>query len=102
MCAHSFSFFSHLIENKMAASMLLPVVLIELIDSDDEKPRGETRDCLKRRTEFSIYHTLILELMVEDPFKQMFRMSVMDFEIVLKYIATLKGCKVRCSYFLLR
>ena len=35
MCAHSFSYFSHLIENKMAASMLLPVVLNELIDSDD-------------------------------------------------------------------
>ena len=76
----------------MADNVLLPVVLSELIDSDDEKPRrGEIRDWLKRREKFGIYHTLILELMVEDPcsFKQMFHMSVMDFEIVLQHISDL-------------
>ena len=45
----------------MADNVLLPVVLSELIDSDNEKPRrGETRNWLKRREEFGIYHTLIL------------------------------------------
>ena len=76
----------------MADNVLLPVVLSELIDSDDEKlRRGEIRDWLKRREKFGIYHTLILELMVEDPcsFKQMFHMSVMDLEIVLQHISDL-------------
>ena len=73
----------------MAADMLLPIVLSELADSDDEKRRrGKTRDWVRRRDELGMYATLIKELIVEDrcSFKQMFRMSVEDFEIVLQNI----------------
>ena len=42
LCSFILIFLSHSIGNKMADNMLLPVVLSELIDSDDEKPhRGE-------------------------------------------------------------
>ena len=73
----------------MAADMLVPIVLSELVDSDDEKPcREKTRDWVRRRGELGLYATLIKELIVEDrfSFKQIFRMSVEDFEIVLQHI----------------
>lgn len=72
-----------------AEDMLLPIILSEFADSDDEKPRrGKTREWVKRRGQFGIYETLVKELIVEDrmSFKQMFRMSVEDFEIVLSHI----------------
>ena len=69
--------------------MLYPVILSELIDSDDERPsRGKTREWLKRRSELGAYYTIVKELIIEDRlgFKSMFRMSLEDFERVLGYI----------------
>ena len=69
--------------------ILLPVILSELVDSDDEKPRrGKNREWIKRRDQLGAYSTIIRELIVEDrmSFKQMFRMSVEDFETVLQHI----------------
>ena len=69
--------------------MLYPVILSELIDSDDERPsRGKTREWLKRRSELGAYSTIVKELIIEDRlgFKSMLRMSLEDFERVLGYI----------------
>ena len=69
--------------------MLYPVVLSELMDSDDERPcRGKNREWIKRRSELGIYSTIVKDLIIEDQlgFKSMFRMSLEDFERVLGYI----------------
>ena len=66
----------------MASDMLLPIILSELVDSDDERPRrGKTREWIRRRNQLGLYETLIKELIIEDrlSFKEMFRMSVEDF-----------------------
>ena len=66
----------------MASDMLLPIILSELVDSDDERPRrGKTREWIRRRSQLGLYETLIKELIIEDrlSFKEMFRMSVEDF-----------------------
>ena len=73
----------------MASDMLLPIILSELVDSDDERPRrGKTREWIRRRSQLGLYETLIKELIIEDnlSFKEMFRMSVEDFEPVLSQI----------------
>ena len=73
----------------MASDMLLPIILSELVDSDDERPRtGKTREWIRRRSQLGLYKTLIKELIIEDPlsFKEMFRMSVEDFEAVWSQI----------------
>ena len=59
------------------------------MDSDDERPRrGKTREWIRRRSQLGLYETLIKELIIEDrlSFKEMFRMSVEDFEAVLSQI----------------
>ena len=69
--------------------MLLPIILSELVDSDDERPRrGKTREWIRRRSQLDLHETLIKELIIEDrlPLKEMFRMSVEDFEAVLSQI----------------
>ena len=66
----------------MASDMLLRIILSELVDSDDERPRrGKTREWIRRRSQLGLYETLIKELIIEDrlSFKEMFRMSVEDF-----------------------
>ena len=66
----------------MTSDMLLPIILSELVDSDDERPRrGKTREWIRRRRQLGLYGTLIKELIIEDrlSFKEMFRMSVEDF-----------------------
>ena len=66
----------------MAPDMLLPIILSELVDSDDERPRRvKTREWIRRRSQLGLYETLIKELIIEDrlSFKEMFRMSVEDF-----------------------
>ena len=46
--------------------MLYPVILSELIDSDDERPsRGKTREWLKRRSELGAYSTIVKELIID-------------------------------------
>ena len=73
----------------MASDMLLPIILSELVDSDDERPRrGKNREWIRRRNQLGLYETLIKELIIEDrlSFKEMFRMSVEDFEAVLSQI----------------
>ena len=69
-----------------AATVLL---LCELMDSDDEKPRrGKTREWVKRRREKGYFNNIVKELKVEDRcgFKEMFRMDVKDFEHILSKI----------------
>ena len=66
----------------MASDILLPIILSELVDSDDERSRrGKTREWIRRRSQLGLYETLIKELIIEDrlSFKEMFRMSVEDF-----------------------
>ena len=73
----------------MASDMLLPIILSELVDLDDERPRrGKTRECIRRRSQLGLYETLVKELIIEDRlyFKEMFRMSGEDFEAVLSQI----------------
>ena len=71
----------------MATDMLLPVILSELVDSDDEEP-GKSREWIKWRHQLGSSQNIIVELIVEDryAFKKIFPMSVEDFETVLKHI----------------
>jgi len=72
--------------------MLYPCLLLELFDSDDEKPcRGKTREWVKRRSELGAFATIVNELIVEDRFgfKSMFRMSLEDFKNILGHIQDL-------------
>ena len=81
--------FSFDVKSKMATDMLLPVILSEVVDSDDVKPRqGITRQCIKWRHQLGSFHNPIKERIAEDryAFTEMFRMSVEDFETVLKHI----------------
>ena len=75
----------------MAATDLAAlVVLNELMDSDDEKPRrGKTRSWIKRREEKGYFNNIIKELKVEDRlgFREMFRMDITDFEFILTKIS---------------
>ena len=60
--------------------MLLPIILSELVDSDDERPRrGKTREWIRRRSQLGLYETLIKELIIEGrlSFKEMFRMFLL-------------------------
>ena len=79
---HSFD-----VKSKMASDILLPMILSELVDSDDEKPcRGKTREWIKQRHQLGSFHYTIEELIVEDrfAFKEMFRMIVEDFKNCFK------------------
>ena len=74
------------------ADLATLVVLSELIESDDEKPRrGKTRDWIKRREEKGYFTNIIKELKIEDRigFREMFRMDMADFEIILSKISDL-------------
>ena len=77
------------VKSKTATDMFLPVILSELVDSDDVKPRqGITRQWIKWRHQLGSFHNIIKKLTAEDryTFTEMLRMSVEDFEIVLKHI----------------
>ena len=66
---------------------LLLVVLSELMNSDDRKRiRGKARPWIKRRTVSGCFNNVIPKLMIEDRmgFKEMFHMSVEDFEFILR------------------
>ena len=68
------------------------MVLIELVDSDDEKPRrGKTKEWIKRRGVSSYFQNIFQALKVEDRmgFKDMFRMSVTGYEFLLSQISDL-------------
>ena len=72
---------------KDGTDMLLPVILSELIDFDDEKQhQGKTREWIKRRHHLGSFQNIIKELIVEDQytFKGMFQLIVEDFETVFK------------------
>ena len=74
------------------ADLATLVVLSELIDSDDEKPRRrKTREWIKRRREKGYFINIIKELIIEDRFgfREMFRMDIADFEIILSKISYL-------------
>ena len=69
--------------------IVMVVVLNELVDSDDEKPRrGKTRDWIKRRKEKGYFNNIVKELKIEDRFgfREMFRMDIADFEFILTKI----------------
>ena len=78
---------------KMAANKCaIVIVLAELVDSDDEKPRrGKTREWIKRRRERGYHHNIFQELKAEGRmgFKDMFRMSVTDYEFLLSQFSDL-------------
>ena len=62
------------------------MVLTELVDLDYENPyRGKTREWMKRRRESGYFQNIFQELKVEDRMvlKDMFRMSVTDYEFLL-------------------
>ena len=70
----------------------LVMVLTELVDSDDEKPRrGKTTECIKRRRESGYFQNIFQELNVEDrmDFKDKFRKSATDYEFLLSQISDL-------------
>ena len=63
--------------------MLLPVVLSELVDSDNQKPpRGKTGEWIKQRHQLGSFQNIIKQVIVEDQyaFKEISWMSVEDFE----------------------
>ena len=71
---------------------VVAMVLTKLVDSDDEKPhRGKTREWIKRRGESGYFQNIFQELKVEDRmgFKDLFRMSVTDYEFLLTQISDL-------------
>ena len=68
------------------------MVLTELVDSDDEKPRrGKTTECIKRKRESGYFQNIFQELNVEDrmDFKDKFRKSATDYEFLLSQISDL-------------
>ena len=68
------------------------MVLTELVDSDDEKPRrGKTTECIKRRRESGYFQNIFQELNVEDrmDFNDKFRKSATDYEFLLSQISDL-------------
>ena len=63
------------------------VVLNELMDSDDEKPRrGKTRTWIKRREEKGYFNNIIKELKVEDRLgiREMFVLCPILSQVVVK------------------
>lgn len=81
-----------------AEDVAMMLVLNELLDSDDEKPkRGKTRNWVKRRKERGYFVNIVQELMLEDRngFREMFRMDVRDFEFILQKIGDLISPKER-------
>ena len=75
------------VKSKMATDVLLPVIISELVDSDDEKPcRGKTREWIKQWQQLGSFQNTIEELIVEDrvAFKEIFRMIVEDFKNCFK------------------
>ena len=68
------------------------VVLTELVDSNEEKPRRrKTREWIKKKRESGYFQNKFQELKVEDQmtFKDMFRMGVTDYEFLLSQISDL-------------
>ena len=50
------------VKSKIATDILLPAILSELVDSDDEKPRrGKTREGIKRRHQLASFQNIIKE-----------------------------------------
>ena len=77
------------IKSKLATGMFLPMILSELVDSDDEKPwQGKMREWIKRRHQLGSFQNIIKELIVEDryAFKEMIWVSLEEFKTVLKHI----------------
>ena len=68
------------------------MVLTELVHSDDEKPRwAKTKEWIKKRRESGYFQSIVQELRFEDltGFKDMFPMSVTDYEFLLSQISDL-------------
>ena len=101
---HNFFLFTNSIyisKLKMEAEQsLILVVLSELMDSDDKKPtRRKTRSWIKRGTVTVYFNGIIRELTIKDRmgFKEIFWMSVENFELVLKYIDNIRSFGNMCK-----
>ena len=73
-------------------SAALVLILNELMDSDDEKPKREkTREWVKRSEQSGYFNNIVKDLKVEDRlgFREMFRMDVGDLEFILGKISHL-------------
>ena len=78
----------------MEAKTLILLVLSWLMDSDDKTSTHEkNRSWIKRRIDTGYFNNIIPELMIEDSpcFKEMFRMSVRDFEFASKHIDDIRS-----------
>ena len=76
------------------------MVLTELVDSDDGKPRrGKTREWIKRRRESGYFQNIFQELKVEYRmgFKDKFCISVTEYELLLSQISDLISPNERIS-----
>ena len=74
------------VRSKVVMGMLLPMVLSELVESDDKKPRrGKTQEWTKWRYQLGSFQNIIKQLIAEDQcaFKEMSWMSVEDFEALI-------------------
>ena len=63
------------VKSKMATDVLLPVIISELVDSDDEKPcQGKTREWIEQWQQLGSFQNTIEEVIVEDrvAFKEIF------------------------------
>ena len=83
-----------------AEQSLILVVLSELMGSDDEKPtRRKTRSWIKRGTVTVYFNSIIREMTIKDRmgFKEVFWMSVENFELVLKYIHNIRSFGNMCK-----
>ena len=76
------------------------MVLTELVDSDDGKPRrGKTREWIKRRRESGYFQNIFQELKVEYRmgFKDKFRINVTEYEFLLSQTSDLISPNERIS-----
>ena len=74
------------------------LVLNELMDSDDKKPhRSQIRKWVKRRRKRGYFNNIIKKLSIEywAGFREMFRMDVTDFELILAQILDLISSQER-------
>ena len=77
-----FSSIHHFIFEMAACKSAAVMVLTELVDSNDGKPRrGKTREWIKRRSETGYLQNIFQELKVEDQmgFQNVFGMSATDY-----------------------
>ena len=92
-----FSSIHYFIFEMAACKSAAVMVLTELVDSNDGKPRrGKTREWIKRRRETGYLQNIFQELKVEDQmgFQNVFGMSATDYWMSLSLSLPLSYCKI--------